>query len=86
MPPMQPTNSTKPELENFWGGDGCDKSNRPEPMKTWECRTAKELTTEIFERWSLASELCTVGHAAYIGREAQKAEQCLYSGQHYQQD
>lgn len=61
-------------------------TNRPEPMKAWECRTAKELTTEIFERWEDAAKLVTTGHAAYIGREAQKAEHCLYNGEHYQQD
>ena len=65
-------------------------SNTPEPMKTWKCRTAKELTYEIFEVWN--NEECTtklglsVAHAAYIGREAQKAEYCLLSGQPYQQD
>ena len=59
---------------------------RPEPVKVWECRTAKEMTTEIFERWSHAKEVVSVGHAAYIGREAQKAEHCLYSGKNYQQD
>ena len=57
-----------------------------EPLKVWNCRTAKEATTEIFERWPHAKEACTVGHAAYIGREVQKAEDCLYSGRHYQQD
>ena len=63
--------------------------NRPKPLQVWECRTAKELTTEIFERWPYAATACTsVGHAAYIGREAQKAEDCLYhnTGKHYQQD
>lgn len=63
------------------------KKNRPEPMKVWTCRTAKELTTEIFERWQdLPKAELSAGHAAYIGREAQRAEQCLYSGAPYQQD
>ena len=75
-------------------GEACDLDGNkipchgksPEPIKVWECRTAKELTTEIFERWSLSRKLdISVGHAAYIGREAQKAEYCLYSsGTHYQ--
>lgn len=64
----------------------CDGTNRPVPMKKWECRTAKELTTEIFERWDHAKDVLTVGHAAYIGREAQRAEQCLYAGDRFQQD
>jgi len=63
-------------------GDG----NRPEPMETFEGRTAKELTVKIFERWEHAQELVSVGHAAYIGREAQRAEQSLFAGSFYQQD
>ncbi|CAB9510507.1 adenosylcobalamin biosynthesis protein CobP [Seminavis robusta] len=58
---------------------GCHGNNRPDPMKVWKCRTAKELTTEVFERWEDIDELkLSVGHAAYIGREAQKAENALY--------
>ena len=64
----------------------CSGNNRPEPMETFEARTAKELTVMIFERWEHAQELVTVGHAAYIGREAQKAEDCLFAGKFYQQD
>ena len=66
-------------------GDG-KGSNRPEPMQIWEARTAKELTVMIFERWEHANDLVTVGHAAYIGREAQKAEDCLFADRPYQQD
>jgi len=58
----------------------------PEPVKTWECRTAKELTTELLERWEMASKVLCVGHGGYIGREAQKAEHALYSGGIYRQD
>lgn len=58
----------------------------PEPMATFEGRTAKELTVRIFERWEHAEELVSVGHAAYIGREAQRAERCLFAGEFYQQD
>ena len=58
----------------------------PEPMATFEARTAKELTVEIFERWEHAKELVSVSHAAYIGREAEKAERCLFTGKFYQQD
>lgn len=63
----------------------CNGSKGPEPMKTWKCRTAKELTVSIFEEWE-SSHIVSAAHAAYIGREAQRAEYCLYSGQHYQQD
>lgn len=64
----------------------CSGNNRPEPMAVFTGRTAKELTTKIFERWEHAKELVSVGHAAYIGREAQRAERCLFAGEFYQQD
>lgn len=53
----------------------------PEPVKVWKGRTAKEITTEIFERWTDVDKYkLSVGHAAYIGREVQKAEFSLYQG------
>jgi hypothetical protein len=55
-------------------------------MKVWKGRTAKEITMKIFEQWEHAPNVVTVGHAAYIGREVQRAEHCLYSGIFYQQD
>lgn len=64
----------------------CGTSKRPEPMIEWKCRTAKELTMEIFELWDQAKDVVTVGHAAYIGREAQRAEHCLYAGEPFQQN
>lgn len=64
----------------------CHGTNRAEPMQTWNGRTAKEVTVEIFERWEHAADVVSVGHAAYVGREVQKAEHCLYSGEYYQQD
>ena len=65
-------------------GDG--GGGAPDPMISFEGRTAKELTVNIFERWEHARELVSVGHAAYIGREAQRAEECLFAGSSYQQD
>lgn len=76
-------------------GEVCDlngkklpcNGKRPEPFKVFEGRTAKELTVNIFEKWSDVDDLVSfLGHAAYVGREAQKAEDCLYSGKHYQQN
>ncbi|KAL7550056.1 hypothetical protein ACHAWF_013342 [Thalassiosira exigua] len=65
----------------------CSGSKKREPMKVWRARTAKELTTAIFEQWKDASALeLSIGHAAYIGREAQRAETCLYNNTPYQQD
>jgi adenosylcobinamide kinase/adenosylcobinamide-phosphate guanylyltransferase len=56
----------------------CDGPS-PTPLKVWKCKTAKEATTEIFERWANIQELgLSVGHAAYIGREVQKAEFSLF--------
>ena len=49
-----------------------------EPLKVWECRTAKELTSQILEQWEMAPKVMTVVHGSYIGREAQKAEDALY--------
>jgi adenosylcobinamide kinase / adenosylcobinamide-phosphate guanylyltransferase len=66
-------------------GDGGKKG--PEPMATFEGRTAKELMYKIFEQWEYKDMLdLSVGHAAYMGREAQKAETALYAGEFYQQD
>eukprot|EP00986_Skeletonema_menzelii_P016167 scaffold13842_cov156-Skeletonema_menzelii.AAC.5 len=65
----------------------CNGGSRREPMKVWKGRTAKELTTAIFEEWEDAPKLdFSIGHAAYIGREVQRAEHCLYSNIPYQQD
>ena len=65
----------------------CGCKNRPEPYKVFEGRTAKELTVEIFERWEDVGSLVTfLSHAAYIGREAMRAEYCLESGECYLQD
>jgi adenosylcobinamide kinase/adenosylcobinamide-phosphate guanylyltransferase len=64
-----------------------DGGSGREPMKVWKGRTAKELTTAIFEEWEDAPKLdLTIGHAAYIGREVQRAEYCLYLNIPYQQD
>lgn len=64
----------------------CTGGKGPDPMMSFEGRTAKELSVQIFETWEHANELVSVGHAAYIGREAQKAELCLLNGRCYQQD
>merc|ERR1719491_2483182 len=48
----------------------CDGKVR-DPLKVFKARTAKELTTSIFEQWDDISKLeLSLGHAAYIGREA----------------
>lgn len=55
------------------------------PTRIYSGRTAKEICVELFE----ASQPCPVtmlDHAAYLGREFQRAEAALYSGQDYVQD
>ncbi len=54
-------------------------------MQLFTGRTAKELCVEIFEK----TEPCPVSlfdHAAYLGREAQRAELALLQQQEYIQD
>lgn len=60
--------------------------NTREPMKEWSARTAKELCVEIFEKWEDAAKIFSISHAAYVGREAMRAEQSLYDNGFYQQD
>jgi adenosylcobinamide kinase/adenosylcobinamide-phosphate guanylyltransferase len=64
----------------------CDGKNTREPMKEWSARTAKELCAMMLEEWEDAEKIFSIGHAAYIGREAMKAEKALYANGFYQQD
>jgi dihydropteroate synthase len=69
------------------------KVNR-EPNHTFQAFTAKQLCVEIFEKGlddsknnaAIASMITMLDHAAYIGREAQKAEWALRHHQEYIQD
>jgi len=60
------------------------KVNR-EPMQIFQAKTAKQFCMQIFEdsELSLVSQL---DHAAYLGRESQKAEWALLNNQEYIQD
>ncbi len=49
-------------------------------------RTAKELCVEIFEQWQGAPVVSQFDHAAYLGREFQRAELALIHGSEYVQD
>jgi dihydropteroate synthase len=51
----------------------------------FQARTAKELCVEIFER-ARPCPVSMLDHAAYIGREAQRAEWALVNRQEYIQD
>jgi dihydropteroate synthase len=58
-----------------------------EPSHTFQAYSAKQLCVEIFENSLETTDMITMlDHAAYIGREVQKAEQALRHHQVYIQD
>ncbi|MBE9012999.1 DUF4346 domain-containing protein [Pseudanabaenaceae cyanobacterium LEGE 13415] len=63
----------------------CSGELKRRPSAIFKGRTAKELCIEIFEK----PETCCISrldHAAYLGRELVRAEQCLFSDRDYVQD
>ena len=62
----------------------CDKQNKRQYNKIFEGNTAKEIGILITEKNNnLISKL---DHALYLGRELQKAEECLLRNDEYIQD
>ena len=62
----------------------CDKQNKREYNQIFEGNTAKEIGILITEKNNnLISKL---DHALYLGRELQKAEECLLKNNEYIQD
>ena len=62
----------------------CDKQNKRQYNKIFEGNTAKEIGILITEKNNnLISKL---DHALYLGRELQKAEECLLKDYEYIQD
>ena len=62
----------------------CDKQNKRQYNKIFEGNTAKEIGILITEKNNnLISKL---DHALYLGRELQKAEECLLKKREYIQD
>ena len=62
----------------------CDKQNKRKYNKIFEGNTAKEIGILITEKnKNLISKL---DHALYLGRELQKAEECLLKDHEYIQD
>ena len=62
----------------------CDKQNKRQYNKIFEGNTAKEIGILITEKnKNLISKL---DHALYLGRELQKAEECLLKDHDYIQD
>jgi len=64
----------------------CDGSYKPAVHKTFSGRTAKELSVKILETEEGAKTVTMMVHANYLGREFQRAEECLVSGDRYIQD
>ena len=63
---------------------GCKGSKR-KPFAVYRGRSAKELGIKITEA-GYPYPISKIDHALYLGRELQKAEQCLISGKPYFQD
>ncbi|HEY9752911.1 MAG TPA: DUF4346 domain-containing protein [Coleofasciculaceae cyanobacterium] len=63
----------------------CGKLERT-PTQVYSGRTAKEISVQIFERQSHLCPVTRLDHAAYLGREFQRAEAALFSGHEYVQD
>ena len=64
----------------------CDGGNGPRrPSATYRGHTAKQLGIQLTEG-EAPHPLSRLDHALYLGRELQKAEQCLREGRAYVQD
>lgn len=63
----------------------CSGTVERQPTQLFSGRTAKELCIEIFEKMHPCL-VTRLDHASYLGREFQKAEAALRSGQPYIQD
>ncbi|MEX0268735.1 DUF4346 domain-containing protein [Leptolyngbyaceae cyanobacterium UHCC 1019] len=63
----------------------CDGTVTRLPTRLFSGRTAKEICVQIFEQTTdcLVTQL---DHAAYLGREFQRAETAMLTGQEYIQD
>ena len=63
----------------------CSTKNQSHPSKIFRGKTAKEVGIQISEG-NGPFPLSRLDHAIYIGRELQRAEQCLKTGEKYIQD
>ena len=64
---------------------GCKTKNRNQPNNVYRGKSAKQLGIQISEGHG-PFPISHLDHAIYIGRELQRAEQCLISGKQYIQD
>ncbi|MEJ6586410.1 MAG: DUF4346 domain-containing protein [Synechococcus sp. ChBW.bin.23] len=63
----------------------CRQGGPRTPSAVWRGRTAKEVGIALSEEEGI-NPLSRLDHALYLGRELQKAEQCLLEGSTYVQD
>tara|TARA_Y100001968_G_scaffold18170_1_gene14341 strand:+ start:985 stop:1386 length:402 start_codon:yes stop_codon:yes gene_type:complete len=63
----------------------CSTTNPNQPSNIFKGKTAKEVGIQISEGPG-PFPLSRLDHAIYIGRELQRAEQCLRTGEQYIQD
>tara|TARA_B100000700_G_C14595622_1_gene646658 strand:- start:84 stop:485 length:402 start_codon:yes stop_codon:yes gene_type:complete len=64
---------------------GCKTKNRNQPRNIYRGKSAKQLGIQISEGLG-PFPISRLDHAIYIGRELQRAEQCLITGKQYIQD
>ena len=64
---------------------GCKTINKKKPNKIFRGRSAKEIGIQISECKG-PLYLSRLDHALYLGRELQRAEQCLKTNEEYIQD
>ena len=64
---------------------GCNDTTKRTPLKVYRGRSAKEIGIKLTEG-KTKNPISKIDHALYLGRELQKAEGCLISGERYIQD
>ena len=64
---------------------GCKTKSKNQPCNIYRGKSAKQLGIQISEGDG-PFPISRLDHAIYIGRELQRAEQCLATGQQYIQD
>ena len=64
---------------------GCKTKSRNQPNNIYRGKSAKQLGIQISESHG-PFPISHLDHAIYIGRELQRAEQCLITGKQYIQD
>ena len=64
---------------------GCKTKSRNQPSNIYRGKSAKQLGIQISEGHG-PFPISHLDHAIYIGRELQRAEQCLINGKQYIQD